>query len=343
MPVTVHFGLPEAQSNTLQKVFASVEGMTYLGHGVTPELDQANLAMGRPAGWEPAKVKPTFEAAIAAGGARPALLSRPTLATWRASAPRFIGGQLGDLFDRPKLLFVTRRAVPWAYDYFFTRLALLRTDAMAGLNPWIEKHMSQLRVGSDLAQVKFTQTVQEIAEKAGSEQVLVLPCEMLELDPAQFLGRVDEFVGLGGALTAKADGLELIPDNTVSLEYADAIRALRLIRRQRIQFLKIMAVFAERAHKPARARFVELRDDPYSDINEWVAWFRTARGPIHRAIKNGDEELLAIIPANDDYEMRDGLAAYLDEIEAEEVDSVREAFGIDLREWGYAPEPEPEA
>jgi hypothetical protein len=337
MNAIVHMGLADAGEADIQHWFRGAEGVNYLGVKSGDEtLDRANRLLLVQDRYDPKPLDEVYAAALA----RPGLpvLSNPMLSSWRRFDPEDAGERLKRFMPRPRVIFVTRRPAAWAQGRYFDQLSLFQRDTYAGINPWLEKHMSRLRVGSHIAPARFVATLERFLLGAGAEEFLVLPYEMLVADRAGFIARLEAFTGLEGALQAVEARHEPV-ERSMDVPLANAYRMLGLRRREPEEFKAAMALINRQARKKVQARFEELTAAEADDA-DWVEWFRTAKGTLVKAIaEQTDAELTAALWRFDDYALREGLAEYLAEIEAAETANMLEKFGVDLRPWGYAAEP----
>ena len=337
MSAIVHMGLADAGEADIQHWFSSAEGVNYLGVKSGDEtLDRVNRLLLVQSGFDPALLEPTFAQALS----RPGLpvLSNPALSSWRRFDPETSGERVRVFFPEPKVILITRKPATWAQGRYFDQLSMFQRDTYAGINPWLEKHMSRLRVGSHIAPARISATLERFMEASGAKEHLVLPYEMLLADRSGFIDQLEQFTGLEGALQAVEARHEPV-ERAMDIPLANAYRMLGLRRREPDEFMAMMTLFNRFARKKVQARFEEIRSAEASD-EDWVAWFRTAKGALAKAIAEGaDEELTAALGRFDDYTLRDGLAEYLNEIEAGETSRMLEKFGVDLRPWGYLAEP----
>jgi hypothetical protein len=337
MTPIVHIGLLDAGEAELQHWFKTAPEVAAM---FRPSGDQAmdrahnQLLMlhGIP---DEAAIRATFDAAMAGGGLP--VLSNAHFSAWRRFSPEESAERVATFFPNPKVIFITRRTQDWARARYFDQLFFFQWDTYAGINPWLEKHMSRLRVGSHIAPARWRATLERFRRGAGVEEVLILPYEMLQADRAGFIASIEAFTGLEGALARAEAQSPAPPKRTLSLAMANAYRMLGLKKRDPEAFAAAMALFNRYARKKVQERYAELMAQEKTVDGEWIAWFRRLKAPLSRAIDAGDEELISNLRRFDDYELRPGLAEYLAEIEAEETAGLLSEYGADLRPWGYAP------
>jgi hypothetical protein len=335
-PVTLHIGMGSAGVAALQAWFARAKGLNYLGRGGPDRRSNSrlrSLSLLREEQLDLGEMRDQFEAKITSSPSMP-VASVETLSTWKGFDPAELGRRTAEVFGPPRVIYVTRRPTTWAVAHYHSRLLALQRDTFAGLNPWLEKHLSQLRVGSDLAAAAFAQTLERFCEGAGAEEVLVLAYEELESDPGAFLARIDEFLSLGGRLAelAGAVSVDLSPPDWTAMNY---VRVLSLFERERDQFLAIADILGAGVPTFFRRRFQEVRQNPDATLADWVTWFRNSQKAVARAIAKGDDAMGRAIDIFPDAEPRPGLIAHLSEIEAEATRALAAARKVDLTPYGY--------
>ena len=335
MSTTVHIGLLEAGEAELSHWLKLAPEAAYLGRlSDDPAMVRAhNRLLNYNGISDEGEIRAVFDAAMA-GGCRP-VVSNGMFSTWRRFSPEESGERVAKFFPKPKVLFLTRRNIDWARALYFSQLFFFQWDTYAGINPWLEKHMSRLRVGSHVGPVRWRGTLERFKRGSGAEEVLILPYEMLQTDRAGFIARVEAFAGLEGALTRVEAETPAPPRRELGVPLANAYRMLGLIRREPEEFAAAMALFNRYARKKVQQRYEELVAQEKTADGEWVAWFRRLKAALARAVEAGDEELISSLRRFDDYELRPGLAEYLSEIEAEETAGLLAEYGVDLRPWGY--------
>lgn len=342
-PVTVHIGLPSAGGAVLQtEYFAKAAGLNYLGRkGGDRHADSVlrNLGLLASDRLDLDALSADFAIRIE-GYAQPPLASVDSLSTWKTHSPMELGRRMAAVFGPPRVIFVTRRPADWAIAHYQSRVLAVQRDTFGGLNPWLEKHLSQLRVGSDLAAAEFSKTLDEFCQGSGATEWLVAAYEEFEQDRAAFLRRIDAFVGLDGAFATLADGPapDLQPPSTVMLNYA---RVLSLFERERAQFFEIADLIAAAVPEFLQSRHRELRENPKASLTDWIAWFRHAQKQVFKAVDRGDTRLAELIDVFPEAPVREGLLAHLADIEAQETQAMLDR-GVDLRPFGYRLAPEAE-
>lgn len=340
-PITIHIGLPSAGGSVLQsEYFTKAEGLNYLGRkGGDRRADAVlrNLGLLADAQLDLPALRAEFAGRIA-GDTRPALASVDILSSWKSYSPLDLGRRTAAVFGPPRVLFVTRRPTEWAIAQYQTRVMACQRDTFAGMNPWLEKHLSQLRVGSDLGAAAFGQTLDLFCEGSAASEVLVAAYEELERDRRSFLDRIDTFLQLDGALGKLADGPEpdLAPPSRAMLNYA---RVLSLFDRDRPRFFEIADALAAGVPHFFRTPFDELRANSDAKLEAWIAWFRNSQKAVFKAIQRGGGALAEMIDIFAEAPVRSGLLAHLSEIEAQETERMLVGRGIDLRPFGYLDAP----
>ena len=335
MTAIVHIGLLDAGEAELQHWFKAAPEVAAM---VRPSGDDAmnrahrDLLMMSGISDE-AAIRRTFEAAMAGGGVP--VLSNPHFSSWRRFSPEESGERVAKFFTAPKVIFVTRRNHDWARARYFDQLSFFQWDTYAGINPWLEKHMSRLRVSSHIGPTRWRGTLERFMRGAGAKELLILPYEQLAADRAGFIAAVEAFTGLEGALARVDAESPAPPKRELTRPLADAYRMLGFRRREPEAFAAAMALFNRYARKKVQERYAELISQQKVADGEWVAWFRRLKAALQRAADAGDNELLGGISRFEDYELREGLAQYLSEIEAEETAGLIKEYGVDLRPWGY--------
>ncbi|HEX8234142.1 MAG TPA: hypothetical protein VF559_12455 [Caulobacteraceae bacterium] len=344
-PVTIHIGLPSAGGLALQsQYFSRAEGVNYLGRGGadrTVNSTLRNLGLLGADHLDLADMRARMAAKVAASELPP-LASVDTLSTWKPFSPQELGRRVAAVFGTPRVIFVPRRPTVWAIAHYQTRAIACQRDTFAGPNPWLEKHLSQLRVGSDLAAAQFSRTLESFCEGSGATEVLVAPYEEMERDRPAFLDRINGFLGLEGALAAQAEG----PAPTfgaptrAALNYA---RVLSLFDRERERFLDIADILGAGVPAFFQRRFQEVRRDPDATLAQWTTWFRNSQRAVFRAIARGNARMAEVIDIFPEVPVRPGLLAHLSEVEAEETQAMLDRRGIDLRPFGYLAAPPEES
>lgn len=334
MSLIAHIGLPDAGEAEIQHWFRRAAGVNYLGVGSGDEgLDRANHHLLVLDDFDPKPLREPYAAAAARQGQ--AVMSNPQLGTWRRFDPEESGERLAQFFPKPRVIYVVRRTIDWARARYFEHLAYFQRDTYAGINPWLEKHMSRLRVGSHIAPARWAGSLERFRRGAGADDVLILPYEMLQADRAGFIARIEAFAGLPGALAAVEAAEPAPPKRSLALPMANAYRVLGLRKREPERFMEMLALFNRHGRRKVQARFAELSAEDGVADGAWTAWFRTVKAAVGRAVDGGDEEVIGALGLFDDYRLRDGLAAYLSEIEAEETAKLLSEYGVDLRPYGY--------
>jgi hypothetical protein len=332
MTVIVHMGLAQSGGLDIQHWFKGAEGVNYLGLKTgEEELDRANRMMLALDDFRPDPLREVYARALARDGLP--VLANPQLSSWRRFDSEISGERVAEFFPRPKVIFTPRRAIPWAQGIFFEQMSFFQRDTFTGINPWLEKHMSRLRVGSHIAPARLNETLARFMKGSGATEVLILPYEMLQADRPGFIAAVEAFTGLEGRLAAVEARHEVV-EHELNKSMANAYRMLGLRRRHPEDFMEVMTLFSRYARKRVQAKFEELKGADAPD-SAWVDWFRTVRASLDAAIARNDGELMAALGRFDDYALRDGLAEYLNEVEADHTAKLLENFGVDLRPWGY--------
>jgi hypothetical protein len=248
-----------------------------------------------------------------------------------------MGARLPQVFGEHRLIYVTRRPRDWVVSQYFFRLSTWRPDTLAGINPWLERHLERLEVGSDVAEIRFTDTLARLHHAAGEPEVLVLAYEAMAEDVGGFLGRIEAFMGLDGQLRARtgaASGEAL--KARMPRAMANFIRSPALIEADRDGFVELAKSFARRGGEDCVERFRQLKRMPDASREDWTTWLRTAERGVRRAVTRGDEALTAALDGLfDDYAVDAGLMARVESIGAEQAAAMRTRFGVDLSGWGY--------
>lgn len=339
-PTFLHIGLAKTGTTTLQQdVFSKTPAIAYLGKNlVSDELNRARMQLTRSAEdrFDAAATRKAFEAGRAGRGGV-ALFSDEDLSVWKFLRPEAMGFRVAEIFDAPRLIYVTRRPRDWAPSQYFFRLSTWRPDTLAGPNPWLKAHMRHLDLGSDVAEVRFAETLRLFHQAAGAPPTLVLPYELMAADMSGFLARIEAFMGLAGELVALALAASETPRKArMDRRMAGFIRSLSLLQGDRPRFLELARACAQRAIVEDRQAFEALAADPASDAAAWQAWMQTVERRLRRALAAGDEALGAALDLYDDYELEPELLAALDAIEAQETRAMARNFDVDLTPWGYA-------
>jgi hypothetical protein len=336
----VHIGLAKTGTTTLQQdVFSKTPAIAYLGKNLVSEpLDQARRQLTRApeARFDAAAVRKAFEAGRA-GRPGAALFSDEDLSVWKFLRPETMGFRIAEIFDAPRLIYVTRRVRDWVMSQYFFRLSTWRPDTLGGPDRWLRVHLAELDLGSDVAEIRFTETLRLFHQAAGAPPVLVLPFELMARDIAGFLARIEAFMGLDGELVALAPAAAGTPRKPrMDRRMAGFIRALALLDEDRSRFLDLMAVCATRAVAEDRQAFEVLASDRASAAAAWQGWMQRIEKRMRRALAAGDEALGEALELYDDYALEPELLAALDRIEAQETRAMAADFGVDLSPWGYA-------
>jgi hypothetical protein len=335
-PTFLHIGLAKTGTTTLQQdVFSKTPAVAYLGKNlVSEELDWARKQLTRAPEdrFDAAATRRVFEAARKTLPGV-ALFSDEDLSVWKFLRPETMGFRVAEVFDEPRLIFVTRRPRDWVVSQYFFRLSTWRPDTFAGLNPWLKSHLRHLDLGSDVAEVRFAETLRLFHQAAGAPRVLVLPYELMAQDIAGFLGRIAGFMDLDGDLPVPA--AEAPRKARMGERMASFIRSLGLLEQDRGRFLELARIYAARAIAEDRAAFETLAADSASGIEQWQAWMQRIEKRMRRALAASDEVLGRALDLYDDYALEREVALALDAIEAQETCAMAKGFGVDLTPWGY--------
>lgn len=338
-PTFLHIGLAKTGTTTLQQdVFSKTPAVAYLGKNlVSDELDWARKQLTRAVEgqFDAVATRKAFEAGRAGRGGV-ALFSDEDLSVWKFLRPEAMGFRVAEVFDAPRLIYVTRRPRDWVLSQYFFRLSTWRPDTFAGPNPWLKAHMRHLDLGSDVAEVRFAETLKLFHQAAGAPPTLVLPYELMAADMTGFLARIEVFMGLKGELVALAPAASDAPRKArMGRRMASFIRSLSLQQSDRPRFLELARACAARAIVEDRQAFEALAADPASDAGAWQAWMQAIEKRMRRALAADDEALGAALDLYDDYELEPELLAGLDAIEAQETRAMARDFDVDLTPWGY--------
>ena len=334
-PTFVHIGLAKTGTTTLQQdVFSKTPAVAYLGKNlVSEELDWARKQLTRAPEdrFDAAGTCKAFETARASLPGV-ALFSDEDLSVWKFLRPETMGFRIAEVFDEPRLIYVTRRPRDWVVSQYFFRLSTWRPDTFAGLNPWLKAHMGELDLGSDVAEVRFAETLRLFHQAAGAPPVLVLPYELMAQDMAGFLGRIARFMGLDSDLPRP---IETPRKARMGERMASFIRSLSLLPQDRGRFLELARLYAARAVIEDRQAFDALAVDPAADQARWQAWMQKIEKRMRRALAADDKELGQALDLFDDYDLERELGLALDAIESQETRAMADRFGVDLTPWGY--------
>jgi hypothetical protein len=246
-----------------------------------------------------------------------------------------MGFRVAEVFDEPRLIFVTRRPRDWVVSQYFFRLSTWRPDTLDGINPWLEAHLARLDVGSDVAEIRFAETFRRFRQAAGEGPFLVLPHELMAADLNGFLARIEAFMGLDGELRAAAAAAHGPRKARIDPRMAGLRRLLGLASSDRRAFLERAGVLAASVLREDRLRFEALAADPATDVVAWKGWLGAVERRVARRLAAGDAPLAGILDFGDDA-IRPELLAGIDAIAAQETEAMRRDFGVDLGEWGYA-------
>ncbi|MGZ8364437.1 MAG: hypothetical protein ACXW3D_10515 [Caulobacteraceae bacterium] len=341
MTVTVHIGMPRAAAISLQRhYFARCETITYLGKlSGDAELDARvnELCLTPEARFDLAGCKTFFDARLAA--ASPGLISDDQLTSWRTRPLEDTGRRVAEVFPAHRLLYIVQKPTVWAPQYYMNRVTRFTRDAFTGLNPWLEKHMSQFVDGTEVGQALFARTLDRFVDGSGAKDILVLPVEAFHADRDGFVAQIDGFLGAGGEMSAIKPKRKVLEPPAAGRLEANFARVLSLLRRETQTFLAMTEKLSVYGSDEARAVYGQLVDAGERSLDAWIAWFRSIHAPILQALNEGDPNLAATLDLFDDYEVREGLMAHLLEIEQEETEALLERYGVDLRPYGYAAPP----
>lgn len=339
-PTFVHIGLAKTGTTTLQQdVFSKTPAVAYLGKNlVSEELDWARKQLTRAPEdrFDAAGTRKAFETGRA-GRPSVAVFSDEDLSVWKFLRPETMGFRIAEVFDAPRLIYVTRRPRDWVMSQYFFRLSTWRPDTLSGPNPWLKAHMRDLDLGSDVAEVRFAETLRLFHQAAGAPKTLVLPYELMAQDIMAFLARIEAFMGLDGELAALAPAASDVQRKArMDRRMAGFIRSLSLLDTDRPRFLELMRQCAARAIVEDRQAFEELVADPAFDTAAWQDWMQRVEKRMRRALAANDEALGQALDLFEDYQLEPELLAGLDAIEAQQTRAMQRDFGVDLTSWGYA-------
>lgn len=339
MTVTVHMGLAKTGTTTLQtQYFSQCPEIRYLGKNSGDEfLDRAGKEITRQhtEKLDLAGYKARFDSELEKGGA--GVFSDEDLSVWKFFHPSELGRRTAFMFPKPKLIYVVRKPTDWVLSQYYFRLSTYRRDTFSGPNAWLEKHLSQLRVGSDLAEIQFVDTLDLFAAAADPSDVLILPYELMRADGMGFLQQVEAFIGVPGALTKLYSDQAVEKKTRLNPEQANYMRTLHGFDRDRDAFLEATKVYARYARPDVGVMHQTLLDRADATLDEWIVWFRKAQRGVFTALAKGDETLTKALQTHADYRPREGLMAHVLEVEQEQTAKMAERHGIDLTAWGYGP------
>jgi hypothetical protein len=339
-PVFVHIGLAKTGTTTLQQdVFSRTPALVYLGKNLVAEPLEAarrGLTRGPEACFDAAAARAAFESHLHGRAGRP-LFSDEDLSVWKFLDPAVMGARIGRVFPDNRLIYVTRRPRDWVASQYFFRLSTWRPDTLDGINPWLEAHLARLEVGSDVAEIRFAETFRRFRQAAGEHPFLVLPHELMAADLDGFLAAIEVFMGLDGELCAQAATAAQRPKKArIDPRMAGLRRLLGLAASDRAAFLQRARVLAASVLREDRLRFEALAADPTTGAEAWKGWLLAVERRAVRRLAAGDADLAEALDLARDDAIRPDLLARIDAIAAEEAETMRRGFGVDLGPWGYA-------
>lgn len=338
-PVFVHAGLAKTGTTTLQQsVFSKTPAVAYLGKNLVPEpVMEVNRRLTRlPEGRFDVDAAREVYARHLHDLPGVAVFSDEDLSVWKFLDPRVMGARLGEVFPDHGLIYVTRRPADWVVSQYFFRLWTWRPDTFDGLGPWLAAHMARLDVGSDVAEIRFTETLRRLSEAGGASQVLVLPYELMARDTPEFLGRIEAFMGLDGELRALAGPADDKPMKVrIAPTIANYIRTASLVGPERSRFLSLAEGFAQRADAEGKAAYQALRADPDATDQAWIEWLKGNERAMRRALARGDAELAEMLDLFEADVIPPVVAERIEAITREETAAMRSDFGVDLATHGY--------
>jgi hypothetical protein len=199
----IHIGMSKAASTFIQlEVLPELAGVANLGkHHVPENMKNSIMAVVRRVSitWrgvaEPLSAPLREAASIAVQqGLRP-VLSEEDLSVSKFIDPETMARRLHWIFGDYDVLFIVREPFSWLTSHYLFRLQHQNPIAVLGFEEWLEYHFHSLRIGSDVAELWFSQIAKIYAEHCGGK-VTVLPYETLKEDKEAFAVSLAKVLGV---------------------------------------------------------------------------------------------------------------------------------------------------
>jgi hypothetical protein len=199
--IFVHLGLAKTASTFLQQgIFSKHSEINYLGKNlVATELHKAGhrLVRNKPEQYKGSEVKREFIRAIRQGTDKKVhVYSEEDLSVFKFLNPKICARRIERIFTNYNAFLFIREPLSWINSQYYFRLSTYQIDTLDGFVPWLTKHLENLSVGSDLAEIEYSKIINIYENKLGNGLFKVYLYEEFKENPSSVLQNLGDFMGI---------------------------------------------------------------------------------------------------------------------------------------------------